>query len=212
MCATVYEYVRHEHNIFDRESGRLPRRQHQDVATLGPGRSPQAGAYIDWAAQLFEGAARCLHEPFAASARTAVAYCRVSSAAQKPDLKNQRRVLEDFCAARGVAGTQFIEEVGGGLNLKRPKFVALMDRIEARQVSHLVIAHKDRLVRFGFQWFERFCAEHGTELLVLNNEQLSPEQEMVQDLLTIVQCFSARLYGLRNYRKKLKEALAEDLE
>jgi putative resolvase len=41
-----------------------------------------------------------------------------------------------------------------------------------RQVSHLIIAHKDRLVRFGFPWFERFCAEHGTELMVLNNEQL----------------------------------------
>jgi len=144
-------------------------------------------------------------------ARAPVAYCRVSSAAQKPDLKNQRRVLEDFCAARGVANVDFVEEVGGGLNLKRKKFVALMDRIEARQVSHLVIAHKDRLVRFGFSWFERFCTEHGTELLVLNNEQLSPEQEMVQDLLTIVHCFSARLYGLRNYRKKLNEALAEDV-
>jgi putative resolvase len=71
-----------------------------------------------------------------------------------------------------------------------------------------VIAHKDRLVRFGFPWFERFCAEHGTEILVLNNEQLSPEEEMV---LTIVHCFSARLYGLRNYRKRLNDALAEDL-
>jgi len=124
-----------------------------------------------------------------------VTYCRVSSAAQKPDLKNQRRVLEDF---------------GAGLDLRRNKFVALMDRIEARQVSHLIIAHKDRLVRFGFSWFERFCAEHGTELLVLNNELLSPEQEMVQDVLTIVHCFSVRLYGLRNYRKR-NGALAEDV-
>jgi putative resolvase len=145
------------------------------------------------------------------ASRKAVAYCRVSSAGQKPDLKNQRRVLEDFCAARGVANVEFVEEVGGGLNLKRPKFMAIMDRIEARQVSQLVLAHKDRLVRFGFSWFERFCAEHGTELLVLNNEQLSPEQEMVQDLLTIVQCFSARLYGLHNYRKKLNEALTQDV-
>jgi predicted site-specific integrase-resolvase len=88
--------------------------------------------------------------------------------------------------------------------------IALMDRIEARQISHLIIAHKDRLVRFGFPWFERFCAEHGTELLVLNQEQLYPEQELVQDLSTIVHCFSARLYGLRHYRKKLNEALAED--
>jgi predicted site-specific integrase-resolvase len=79
-------------------------------------------------------------------ARVAVAYCGVSSTAQKRDLKNQRRVLEDFYAVRGVAN---VEEVGGGLNLKRPKFAALMDRIEARQISPLVIAHKDRLVRFG---------------------------------------------------------------
>jgi putative resolvase len=84
------------------------------------------------------------------------------------------------------------------------------NRIEARQLLHLIIAHQDRLVRFGFQWFERFCAEHVTELLVLNNEHLSPEQEMIQDLLTIVHC--ARLYGLRNYCKKLKEALAEDVK
>jgi predicted site-specific integrase-resolvase len=72
-------------------------------------------------------------------------------------------VLEQFCAARGVANIEYIEEVGGGLNLKRPRFVALMDRIEAREVSHLVIAHKDRLVPFGFQCFDRFCAEHGTD-------------------------------------------------
>jgi putative resolvase len=121
------------------------------------------------------------------------------------------RVLEDFCAARGVAGVECVEEVGGGLNLERPKFVALMDRIEARQVSHLVIAHKDRLVRFGFSWSSDFAPSTAPSLLVLNNEQLSPEQEMVEDLLTIVHCFSAHLYGLRNYRKKLKEARKEDI-
>jgi putative resolvase len=144
--------------------------------------------------------------------RRAIAYCRVSSAAQKPDLKNQRKILEDFCAARGLAGVEFVEEVGGGLNLSRKRFLAVMDSVEAREVSHLVVAHKDRLVRFGFSWFERFCAEHQCELLVLNNEQLSPEQEMVQDLLTIVHCFSARLDGLHNYRKKLNEALSKDME
>ena len=66
-------------------------------------------------------------------------------------------------------------------------------------------------MRFGFSWFERFCAEHGNEFLVLNNEQLSSEQATVEDLLTIVHCFSARLYGLGNFRKKLNEALAEDI-
>jgi putative resolvase len=56
-------------------------------------------------------------------------------------------------------------------------------------------------------WFERFCVEHETELLVLNAETLSPEAEMVQDLMTIVHCFSSRLYGLRNYKKSLRDGL-----
>ena len=59
-------------------------------------------------------------------------------------------------------------------------------------------------MRFGFPRFERFCAEHGTELLVLIQEEVSPGQEMVQDLLTVVQCFSAPLWPGQNYRKKVQ--------
>ena len=141
-----------------------------------------------------------------------VAYCRVSSAAQKPDLANQRKVLEEFVIARGLANVEFVEEIGGGLNFKRKRFLALMDEIGRREVKTLILAHRDRLTRFGFEWFEHFARMNGCELLVLNQERLSPEQEMVQDLMTIVHCFSSRLYGLRNYRKKLGEALKKDAE
>ncbi|MCA3187916.1 MAG: IS607 family transposase [Cupriavidus sp.] len=141
-----------------------------------------------------------------------VAYCRVSSAAQKPDLANQRKVLEEFVVAKGLAGVEFIEEIGGGLNFKRPRFLALMDEIGRREIKMLILAHRDRLTRFGFEWFEHFAKINGCELLVLNQERLSPEQEMVQDLMTIVHCFSSRLYGLRNYRKKLDEALKKNAE
>lgn len=138
-----------------------------------------------------------------------VAYCRVSSAAQRPDLANQRRVLEEFVAARGLVGVEFIEEVGGGLNFKRKQFLALMDEVGRGEVKALILAHRDRLTRFGYEWFEHYAQSHGCEILVLNQEHLSPEQEMVQDLMTITHCFSARLDGLRNYRKKLDEALKE---
>ena len=141
-----------------------------------------------------------------------VAYCRVSSAAQKPDLANQRKVLEEFVIARGLANVEFVEEIGGVLNFKRKRFLALMDEIGRREVKTLILAHRDRLTRFGFEWFEHFARMNGCELLVLNQERLSPEQEMVQDLMTIVHCFSSRLYGLRNYRKKLGEALKKDAE
>lgn len=139
-----------------------------------------------------------------------IAYCRVSSAAQKPDLFNQRKVLEEFVVAKGLANVEFVEEIGGGLNFKRKRFLELTDAIGRREVKTLILAHKDRLARFGFEWFEHYARTHGCEVLVLNQERLSPEQEMVQDLMTIVHCFSSRLYGLRNYRKKLDEALKND--
>lgn len=139
--------------------------------------------------------------------RKHVAYCRVSSQAQRPDLRNQRRIVEDFCVARGLENVEYIEEIGGGLNFKRPKFTALIDSIVGGEVATLVLAHKDRLVRFGFELVRHLSVRHGCELLVINTEQVSPEQEMVQDLMAITHCFSSRLYGLRNYKKALRAAL-----
>ena len=137
-----------------------------------------------------------------------IAYCRVSSQAQRPDLKNQRAVISSFCMARGLANVEYVEEIGGGLNFKRPKFTEIVDRICAGEVATLVIAHKDRLARFGFDLLRHLCAVHRCELLVIDDEKLSPEREMVEDLMTIVHCFSSRLYGLRNYKRALKTALA----
>src|SRR5204863_1132892 len=99
-----------------------------------------------------------------------VAYCRVSSAVQKPDLINQRRVLEEFIVAKGLANVEFIEEIGGGLNFKRKKFLMLMDEIGRREIKTLILAHHDRLTRFGFEWFEHFAKAYGCEVLVLNQE------------------------------------------
>ncbi len=87
-----------------------------------------------------------------------------------------------------------------------------MDEIGRREIKTLILAHRDRLTRFGFEWFEYFAKTCGCEVQVLNQERLSPEQEMVQDLMTIVHCFSSRLYGLRNYRKKLQEVLKQETQ
>lgn len=144
--------------------------------------------------------------------RKVIVYCRVSSAAQRPDLENQTRVVSEFCAARGLSEIEVVTEIGGGLNFKRPKFTAIVDAIGRHEVSHLVIAHKDRLARFGFDLLSHFCEVAGTELLVLNQEHLSPEREMIEDMLAIVHCFSARLYGLRNYRKALVKALSPEAQ
>jgi predicted site-specific integrase-resolvase len=140
--------------------------------------------------------------------RKSVVYLRVSSPAQKLDLAKQRKALEQFCVARGITVDDWIEEIGGGLNFRRTHLLALVDRIVAGEIERLIIAHHDRLARFGFDLIAHLCERGQCELLVLNTESLSPEQEMVHDLMTIVHDFSSRLYGLRTYRTALKEALA----
>jgi putative resolvase len=142
--------------------------------------------------------------------RITVVYCRVSSAAQKPDLANQRHTLEQFCLARGIAVHEWIEEIGGGLNFKRKQFLSLVDRIVTGEIGTLITAHQDRLVRLGFPLLEHLCEVARCDLIVMNTESVSPEQEMVEDLMTIVRCFSSRLDGLRHYRKALKKALEND--
>jgi len=123
---------------------------------------------------------------------------------------NRRRVLEQFAVARGLAGVEFVDEVGGGLNFGRQRFPALMDAIGRGELAALVLAHRDRPTRFGYDWFAHYAALHGCELLVLIQERLSPEQEVAQDLMTIVHCFLSSLYGLRNYRRQLRAALESD--
>ena len=141
--------------------------------------------------------------------KNTIVYIRVSSGTQKPDLKNQMAALEQFCAARGYAVAQWMQDIGSGLNYKRKQFNELMEKVERGEVSRIVIAHKDRLVRFGFEWFERFCKNHGTKVIAMNNESLSPEEEMTRDMLSIVHCFSSRLYGLRKYKKNITAMITE---
>lgn len=142
--------------------------------------------------------------------RRTVAYTRVSSQAQKPDLDNQVTLLQQYCAASGIVVGEWVKEIGGGLNFSRPKFLKIIDGIITGRIECLVIAHKDRLARFGFEMIEHLCATHDCKLVIMDNEAVSPEQEMIQDMLAIVHCFSARLYGLRNYRKALRKALEND--
>jgi putative resolvase len=140
-----------------------------------------------------------------------VVYCRVSSASQKKDLISQKKAVESFCLAAGKIINVKLEDIGSGLNYKRKNFVHLMEMVERGEVSEIVVAHKDRLVRFGFEWFEKFCNDHGVSICVMNADALSPEQEMTKDFLSIIHCFSSRLYGLRKYKKKIIE-MAKDNE
>jgi len=132
-------------------------------------------------------------------------YCRVSSAGQRDDLQSQVAAMEEYCRAGAIAVDEWIQEVGGGMNFKRKRFLALIERIQRGEIERVLIAHKDRLVRFGFDLLDHLARENGCEIIVVNQESLSPEQEMVDDLLAIVHTFSCRLYGMRKYKKQIKE-------
>lgn len=134
-------------------------------------------------------------------------YCRVSSNAQKPELKNQVTAMEAFCLGRGLAVNEWVSEVGGGLNFKRKKFLVVIMSMLKGEISVLVVAHKDRLCRFAFEFIQELASSVGCEIIVANQESLSGQQELVEDLMAIIHCFSCRLYGLRNYSKEIKESL-----
>ena len=135
-----------------------------------------------------------------------IVYSRVSGVAQKPDLANQVKALETYCKEHSLKVDEWMSDIGSGLNYKRKQFNRLMQMVELGQVRRIVIAHRDRLVRFGYEYFEAFCERHHTEIVVINGESLPPEQELVRDWIAIVTVFSARLPGLRSYRKVLKDA------
>lgn len=82
------------------------------------------------------------------------------------------------------------------------------------KIKTIVISNKDRFIRFGFDWFEKFCEKFNTKIVVVNNEILSPNEELVQDIISILHIFSCRLYGLRKYKNQIKEdeEIAKELQ
>jgi putative resolvase len=134
-----------------------------------------------------------------------VCYGRVSTHSQQDDLQRQLEHLR-----QRYPEAEVISEIGSGLNFRRKKFLAVLERIIDGDIQRLVVAHPDRLVRFGIELVKWLCEKFECELVVLNDRKLSPEQELVQDMLSIIHCFSSRLYGLRKYKSKFKEELQKE--
>ncbi len=134
-----------------------------------------------------------------------VAYLRISSPGQKDDLRNQRKAMEEFCKNGGYPVDEWYQDVGSALNYTRPNFARLLKEVEQGRIKTIFIAHKDRLVRFGYEWIEEFCEQHGAKIITMENETLSPEQEIVKDILTILHVFSSRIYGLRKYKNEISK-------
>ena len=154
--------------------------------------------------------------PKVPSERITLAYARVSSQDQKDDLRTQVALLESFCAANGWS-YEVVQDLGSGMNYNKRGLRQLIKRICAGEIGHLVITHKDRLLRFGAEIVFGLCEEFNVEVTIINHSEkpISYEEELARDVLEIITVFSARLYGSHSRRnRKLMEKLqqaAEDL-
>ena len=145
------------------------------------------------------------------SKRKTIAYVRVSSANQKDDLRNQITFIRNYVNAKGEILDDVIEDIGSGLNYNRKHWNdLLLNQIPKGEIEKIYITYKDRFVRFGFDWFERFCNHYNCEIVVINNPDTSPQKELVDDLISIIHVFSGRIYGLRKYKKDI--SLDESLQ
>ena len=146
--------------------------------------------------------------------RQVVIYARVSTRNQKDDLKNQIEFLLNFTSSKGIIVDEIIEDIGSGLNYNRRKWNKLIEECMENKVDSIIVTHKDRFIRFGYDWFERFLSKYNVKIIVVNNELLSSKEELVQDIISILHVFSCRIYGLRKYKKKIKrdEEIAKSLQ
>ena len=138
--------------------------------------------------------------------RSIIGYARVSSATQRDDLERQ----VEYLRWRGVQ--EVVTDIGSGLNEKRRGFLRLLDRVLHNEVDKVVVLYENRLTRFGFDTLRRVFEAHGTTIEVLNQvEMKSPQQELVEDLITTISHFSGKMYGMRSHKHREVVERAEEL-
>ena len=131
---------------------------------------------------------------------TTVGYCKVSGKGQADDLASQVAYLQ-----KHYPDADIIKDFGIGINFKRKGFRTLLERILRGDKLRIIVAHRDRLVRFGGEIIQFLVEQNGGEVVVLDQTVYSPEEELTADLLAILHVFSCRLSGLQCYCDQIKE-------
>lgn len=134
-----------------------------------------------------------------------VIYTRVSSPERrKTDLEYQAKRMSDFCVSNGWKIDRIIKEVGSGLNDSRPKLMELFEG--KRNVQRIVVEHKDKLTRFGFNYLLALAEARGIEIIVADKTE-NPKDDLMSDFVSVVTSFCARMYGQRGGKKKKDKML-----
>jgi putative resolvase len=130
-----------------------------------------------------------------------IIYCRVSSSKQKADLKRQINFLQ-----KRFPDYEVIKDIGSGVNFKRRGFLSLLQRIFNGTVSEVVVSSNDRLARFNYEFFDWLFKQFSCQLICLNKSKFkSAEQELSEDLLSIITIFTAKYNGTRRYKNRKED-------
>lgn len=143
--------------------------------------------------------------------KNAAIYARVSSNENKDNLESQAERLKLYSEARGYQITHVVKEVGSGVNDNRKKLLKLLQKDDW---GTLIVEHKDRLTRFGFNYIQTLLENEGRKIEVVNLAE-DDKADLVQDLISIIYSFSARMYGLRLSKRrteKIIECLTKEFE
>jgi len=140
-------------------------------------------------------------------ARRFICYARVSSQKQKGDLERQASDLREEYPTYEI-----IKDIGSGINWKRKGFTKMVDSVLKGDIEEIVVTHKDRLCRIGFELMEQICKAFNTEIVVLNNVSEEKDGDLAEDLLSIVTIFTARHHGRRASQKRKKRTQKKEIQ
>jgi len=135
--------------------------------------------------------------------RKNVIYARVSTNKQKNDLQNQIDNIRQFMSANGIVVDEVYSDIASGMNLDRKGFLKLLEDIEDNKIAKVYITYKDRLARLSYELVERLFSKHNVEIKTIYNDTKTDEQELFEDLMSVIHSFSMKMYSKRRLAKRL---------
>ena len=142
----------------------------------------------------------------------AVSYARVSNRPRNNDLKEQSRRIYEYCVTKGIDLQKQYEDIKSGMSFDREQFSEMIDEIIKGNINLVIVENKDRLARFGFELLEMVFRHYGCSIIVINDaiQNKSYEQEMSEDLISIIHYFSMKMHSHRRKLNRIKKELMEE--
>ena len=141
--------------------------------------------------------------------RKSVIYARVSTKKQKSHLDNQIEVCKQFMLNKGLSIDDVYSDIASGMTLERKGLQKLIDDITSYKIQSVIVAHKDRLTRIGFDTLAQLFKKFGCEVVIVDNSKRSAEKELLEEIVAILHTYASKLYGTR--RKHLQN-VAEHID